>query len=66
MTDAAAISQYTQSHVAADISMKVAVKAREVAQQEGAAVLSLLETAAELSQGRSIEPGKGGRLDVVG
>ena len=66
MTDAATISQYTQANLAADVSMKVAVKARDVARQQGASVLSLLETAANLSKSMAVEPGKGGQLDVVG
>ncbi len=66
MTDAAAISSFSQARLAADVNIKVAAKAKSVAEQQGAAVLSLLESAATLSQSLAIEPGKGQRLDVTG
>jgi len=65
MTDIASISQLTQANVAAEVGMKVAVKAKEVAKQQGAAVVSLLESAAELSWSLAIDAGTGGRLDVT-
>ena len=66
MVNAASISSYTQANLAADVSMKVAVKAKHVSEQQGEAVLSLLETAKNLSQSMMGESGKGGRLDVIG
>jgi hypothetical protein len=66
MSDVASISQFAQANVAAEVSMKVAVKARDVAKQQGAAVMSLLEGAAELSKSIAIVTGKGGHLDVTG
>ena len=67
MSDAAAISQFTQSHLADAVHTKVAVKAKEVAQQQGDAVLSLLQTAAELTPCNTGDCGKGtgGKLDVI-
>lgn len=46
--------------------MQVAVKAKDVAEKQGDAVISLLQSAAHLSQSLSREPGKGARLDVRG
>ena len=66
MTDVASISQLAQSQVAAEASMKVAVKAQNLAKQQGAAAVSLLESAAELSRALSVESGKGEQLDVTG
>lgn len=66
MTDAAAISQFSQARLAADVNIKLAVKVKDVAQQQGAAVLSLLESAATLSQSMTLESGKGQQLDVIG
>lgn len=66
MTDAAAISQFSQARLAADVNIKLAVKVKDVAEQQGAAVLSLLESAATLSQSMTHESGKGQQLDVTG
>ena len=66
MSDAAAISQYTRANLTADVSMKVAVKTKDIAKQQGAAVLSLLDTAAKLSKTLAHDPAKGNLLDTVG
>jgi hypothetical protein len=66
MSDVASISNLVQTNVAHEVSMRVAVKAKDVAKQQGAAAVSLLESAAELSQNLSKAIGKGMKLDVVG
>jgi len=66
MIDAASISQFTQANVAAEVNMKVAVKTKDIAKQQGAAAISLLEKAAQLSKSLATESGKDRRLDVAG
>lgn len=66
MTDAAAISQFSQAQLATDVNMKVAVKAKQITEQQGAAVLSLLESAAQVAQSSAVAAGKGAHLDVTG
>ena len=66
MSDVASISQFKQANLAAEIGIRVAVKAKNVAEEQGAAILSLLESAGDLSQSLAAEPGKGNRLDVIG
>ncbi len=66
MTSIAANSSSAPSTLAAEIGIRVAVKAKNVAEQQGAAMISLLESAGELSQSLAAEPGKGTRLDVIG
>ncbi len=62
----ASASQFAQAQVAADISLRVGVKAKDVVEQQGEAAISLLESAANLSQSLAGEPGKGVHLDVTG
>ena len=66
MSDVAAVNQLHQAHLASQVAMKVAVKAKDVTEQQGAAMVSLLEAAAELSQTLAAETGKGMHLDVTG
>lgn len=66
MISAASASQFAQAQVASDISMQVAVKAKDIAEKQGDAVISLLQNAADLGQSLAKEPGKGVRLDVLG
>ena len=66
MNSIASASSNAPSNLAAEIGIRVAVKAKNVAEQQGAAMISLLESAGELSQALATEPGKGTRLDVLG
>lgn len=61
---AADASALTQSTLAADIGMAVAKKSLDHQKQQGAAVLSLLDTAAQTAT-QPIQPGKGIDLDVT-
>ena len=55
MPDVTSISQFAQSQIAAEASVKVAVKAKDVVKQQGEAAISLLESAAELSKQFAIQ-----------
>jgi len=61
---AADASALTQSTLAADIGTAVAKKSLDHQKQQGAAVLSLLDTAAQTAA-QPIQPGKGIDLDVT-
>jgi len=61
-TDATAI---TQAQAAVDLSTAVAKKSLDNQKLQGAAAISLLETAAQISK-QPIHPGRGGTLDATG
>lgn len=60
----ASASAMQQARVAEQVSVAVARKSLDAAEQQGAAALALLDAAAQISQPR--EPGKGAALDVRG
>ena len=67
MTDftAADATALTQASYAADVAVAVSKKILDQQKQQGAAALSLLDTAAQISQ-QPVHPGKGLTLDATG
>lgn len=62
---AAFATEQSHSQLKQSVAIKVARTAMDAAKAEGQAAISLLQAAAEVAQ-RSVEPGKGGALDVTG
>ena len=67
MTDftAADATALTQASYAADVAVAVSKKILDQQKQQGAAALSLLDTAAQISS-QPVHPGKGLTLDATG
>jgi hypothetical protein len=69
MSGIAAASSQQQAQVQAQVNMAVAQKALGSMQQHGRSMVSLIEDAAQTQQemqARTVEPGKGGQLDLRG
>ncbi len=69
-TTAAIASAIQQADLTSKISTQVAVKAKEVVEQQGEAAISLLKSAAEVGKNVNREQsrieGRGGNVDVRG
>lgn len=60
----ASASHLQQTRVAEQVHFAVARKTLDAAEQQGAAALTLLESAAQISDSSAQEPGKGRMVDL--